>query len=71
MHQFDEWKAQSIRAVIAHHQSYCEHDFEWIDGSFDHDLGTEVCGHWECVDCGFVDEDKEPPQGDGSDFYPY
>lgn len=59
---------------IADKTSECEvpgggfdHDFEWIDDSFDHEFGTEVCGHWECTDCGAVDEKREPPYGDDFD----
>lgn len=28
-----------------------DHDIEWVDDSFDHEFGTEVCGHWECARC--------------------
>ena len=44
----------------------CEHDHEWVDESFDHEMGTESCGHWECIHCEHVDEDREAP--DASDF---
>ena len=23
----------------------------WVDDSFDHEFGTEICGHWECKVC--------------------
>lgn len=40
----------------------CEHDWTWVDDSFDHEFGTEFCGHWECEECGAVDEEREPPE---------
>ena len=42
----------------------CDHDYEWIDSSFDHEFGTESCGYWECSDCGYVDEDLPSPSVD-------
>jgi len=40
----------------------CDHDYEWIDDSFDHEFGTEVCGFWECLGCGHVDENRPYPE---------
>ena len=39
----------------------CEHDYEWIDNSFDHDLGTQSQGYYECIHCGEAGYDNEPP----------
>jgi NADH dehydrogenase/NADH:ubiquinone oxidoreductase subunit G len=30
----------------------CDHEWEFVDDSFSHEFGTEVCGHWECLLCG-------------------
>jgi len=38
----------------------CENDLTWADDSFDHEFGTEKCGHWECDHC---DELKEMIEG--------
>lgn len=62
MEPFDQAKADSLAVSVQVFQENCVHDHEWIDDSFSHDLGTESCGHWECVDCGHVDDDMESPQ---------
>ena len=36
----------------------CDHDFEWVDESYDHEFGAEQCGHYECKECGEVDGDR-------------
>jgi hypothetical protein len=36
----------------------CDHDFEWVDESYDHEFGVEQCGHYECTECGEVDSDR-------------
>ena len=45
-----------------------DHDLEWIDDSFDHEFGTEVCGHWECVKCDYVDPDSGQPPLEYEDY---
>lgn len=44
-----------------------DHDWKYIDDSFSHEFGTEVCGHWECEFCDAEDFDREPPGYD--DYY--
>lgn len=39
-----------------------EHDYEWHDESYDHEFGTEQCGYWECLHCGYTPEDLAPPE---------
>jgi len=46
-----------------------DHDYEWQDDSFDHEFGTEICGHWECINCGDVNSDSEPPSYDEPEDY--
>jgi len=41
-----------------------DHELKYIDDSFSHEYGTEVCGHWECENCGYIDEKLEPPSDD-------
>ena len=36
--------------------SPCDHDYDWIDESYDHEYGTENCGYWECKICSYIDE---------------
>lgn len=45
-----------------------DHDPEFVDDSFDHEFGTEVCGHWECANCGQLFPDMEPPGYDYDDW---
>jgi len=33
-------------------QEPCDHEWEFIDESFDHEFGTEVIYTWECQKCG-------------------
>lgn len=28
-----------------------DHDWEYVDDSFSHEFGTEICGHYECARC--------------------
>ncbi len=39
----------------------CDHDFAWVDTSFDHEFGTEQQGYWECGICSEVNNEIEPP----------
>lgn len=34
----------------------CDHEWELIDESFDHEFGTEQRYHYECSKCGQVDD---------------
>lgn len=40
----------------------CDHDWEWVDDSFDHEYGTDQCGHYKCVHCDEVDSDSPAPE---------
>jgi rubrerythrin len=51
---------QLIHPCLVGFKEY-DHDFKYIDDSFSHEYGTEICGYWECQTCGTVNEDKEPP----------
>lgn len=41
-----------------------DHDYVYVDNSFDHEFGTEQSGHWECQNCGEVNGEMEPPEYD-------
>ena len=30
----------------------CDHEWEFVDDSFDHEFGREVIRYWECEICG-------------------
>lgn len=45
-----------------------EHNHEWIDDSFDHEYGTQQCGHWECDNCGDCGLDEGPPTYEPFDY---
>lgn len=32
-----------------------EHELEFVDDSFDHDLGVEIIHYWRCAVCGHVE----------------
>ncbi len=38
----------------------CDHDWEWVDDSFDHEYGVEQCGHWECQNCDSTNDSPAP-----------
>lgn len=40
----------------------CDHDWGWIDESFDHEFGTEQAGHYECVNCGEIRDGQYEPE---------
>ena len=42
----------------------CDHDWELVDDSFDHEYGTEQIGYYRCALC-----DEEKPY-DSSDAHP-
>ncbi len=44
----------------------CDHEFEFVDESFDHEFGTEVVHYMQCQKCGFV-RDIEPGEFDYDD----
>ena len=46
-----------------------DHEWKYIDDSYDHEYGTEQCGHWECQVCGAIDEAREPPEYEPWDDY--
>ena len=31
-----------------------DHDWEYVDDSFSHEFGTEICGHYECARCNAI-----------------
>ena len=43
----------------------CDHDWKLVDDSFDHEFGTEVCGHMQCTKC---EETREIEDGEFDDF---
>ena len=64
-----EESVQQRVVMLPQHPCYAngegyDHDWEYIDDSFDHEFGTEARGHWECLNCGGVDSEAEPPHYD-------
>ena len=41
-----------------------EHQFVWVDTSFDHGYGIESCGYYSCEECGEVDMEMDAPGSD-------
>ena len=31
-----------------------DHDWKYVDDSFSHEFGTEICGHYECARCNAI-----------------
>ena len=34
-----------------------DHDWQYVDHSFSHEFGTEICGHYECTRCDAIKPD--------------
>ena len=37
-----------------------DHQMKYIDDSFSHEYGTEICGHLECERCGALEDGTAP-----------
>ena len=47
-----DWKPSPQLAAIWPEPEACDHEWEFIDDSFDHEWGCEQAHSWECQKCG-------------------